>query len=131
MILTCKNCNKILTGRWKNFCSRRCGSLYYVKTHHKETDIEKKIREWLEKENIPFKVQESIKNISVPDFVIDKVAVYADGDYWHSKPRRKYLDQRITIRLEKLGYKVLRFTGTEIHKEFDKVASIIAKEIKC
>ena len=119
--LKCKNCGKVLSGRWKNYCSRRCGSLYYVKTHHKETNLEKKVREWLESKNIEFKTQESIGNISVPDFVINKVAVYCDGEYWHDRPRRKYLDGRINTRLEKLGYKVLRFKGNDILKNFETV----------
>jgi|SRR5579859_7982835 very-short-patch-repair endonuclease len=117
----CKNCNKPLTGRWKNYCSRRCGSLYYIKNNHKETDIEKKLREWLVSQGIQFKIQESISNITVPDFLIDKIAVFADGDYWHDKPRRKYLDQRINTRLEKLGYKVLRYKGSDILKNFETV----------
>ena len=126
--LKCKNCGKVLSGRWKNYCSRRCGSLYYVKNNHKETDIEKKIREWLESKNIPFKTQESISNISVPDFLIDKTALYCDGDYWHNKPRRKYLDQRINARLEKLGYKVLRYKGSDILNNFETVTTNITNE---
>ena len=127
--LKCKNCGKVLSGRWKNYCSRRCGSLYYVKNHHNETDIEKKVREWLESKNIQFKTQESISNISVPDFLIDKTALYCDGDYWHNKPRRKYLDQRINTRLEKLGYKVLRFKGSDILKNFETVTTNIINSI--
>ena len=119
MELKCKNCGKTLTGRWKNFCSRKCGTLLYIKTHHKETDIEKKMREWLELNKIKFESQVSISNITVPDFVIGNIILFVDGDYWHSTPRRKYTDQRINRRLEKLGYTVLRYKGSDILKNFD------------
>jgi len=126
MELKCKNCGKVLKGRWKNYCSRKCGSLFYIASHHHETDIEKKMREWLEKQNINFKSQVSIKNISVPDFVLDNnVLIYCDGDRWHSGAKRRFRDARINSRLQKLNYIVLRYKGSAILKEFDKVAEDI------
>lgn len=127
--LKCKNCGKSLSARRKNFCSRRCGAFNYIKSHYKETDIEKKVREFLESKKIPFKVQESIKNITIPDFLVDNIAIYCDGDYWHSKPRRQYLDKRINGRLEKLGYTVLRYKGSDILKNFDKVTVDLLKNL--
>lgn len=128
---TCKNCGKVLSGRWKNFCSRRCGSLFYIKNNHKETNIEKKMREWLENNHIEFKAQESISNITVPDFVIGKIILFVDGLYWHDRPRRKYTDQRINKRLEKLGYTVIRFNDAEILKDFDSVTEKLNTVITC
>ncbi len=120
----CKNCGVELKGRWKNFCSRRCGGFFYIKTHSKETSIEKKIREWLEQQGIEHKVQVAIRNITLADFVLkENLVVYADGDYWHRN--RKWKDERINKRLEKLGYTVLRFSETDINTNFDKVASTI------
>lgn len=129
MELKCKNCDKKLTGRWKNFCCRKCGSLYYIRTHHKETDIERKLRIWLESKNIKFATQQTVENITVPDFLIGKIALFADGEFWHDRPRRKYLDNRINIRLEKRGYKVLRYKGSDILKNFDSVANDICSNI--
>jgi very-short-patch-repair endonuclease len=129
MTLKCKNCGKRLAGRWKNYCSRKCGSLYHIKTHHKETDIEKKVREWLEQHGIRFETQASISNISVPDFLIAKTAVYCDGDYWHDKPKRKYHDTRINTRLAKLGYQVLRYKGSDILNQFELVAKDLTDKL--
>lgn len=126
----CKNCNKKLSGRWKNFCSRKCGGFFYIKNNAKETGIERKIREWLEREKIPFQSQVAIKNITLADFVLrDKLVVYSDGSYWHSLPKRKYYDSRINRRLEKLGYKVLRFDEKVINDEFDTVINVITNEL--
>ena len=127
--MNCKNCGKVLKGRWKNYCSRRCGSLYYIKNNHKETNIEKKVREWLELKGIKFESQKSISNISVPDFVIGDVIIYCDGIWWHDRPRRKYKDSIINKRLVKLGYRVLRFTDFEILNNFDKVTGDILNNI--
>ncbi len=127
----CKNCGKELSGRWKNFCSRRCGGFYYIRTHAKETGIEKKMREWLETSGLVFKTQVPIKNITLVDFVLgDKLCVYCDGTYWHSLPKRKYYDDRINKRLEKLGYTVLRFDEQVINKDFNKVAETICQHIQ-
>jgi very-short-patch-repair endonuclease len=127
--LKCKNCGKKLSGRWKSYCSVRCGSLFYIKTHHKETDIEKKVREWMESKNIKFEEQASISNITVPDFKIGNTIFYCDGDFWHDQKRRKYKDGIINKRLVKLGYKVIRFKGSDILHNFDKVTTKILNNI--
>ena len=129
MELNCKNCGKKLTGRWKNYCSRRCGCLYYIKNNHKETDLEKKMRLWLESQGIKFEEQKTIGNITVPDFVIGNVILFVDGEFWHDRPRRVFTDARINKRLEKLGYKVLRYKGNDILHNFDKVAQDILSNL--
>ncbi|CAK0744964.1 hypothetical protein CCP3SC5AM1_1260008 [Gammaproteobacteria bacterium] len=122
----CKNCGVELKGRWKNFCSRKCGGFFYIKNHAKETSIERKVREWLETTTIPFKTQVAIRNITLADFTLgDKLVCYTDGDFWHSTPRRKWCDNRINQRLEKLGFIVVRVSETDINKDFNKVTKII------
>jgi len=45
-------------------------------------------------------------DIAIPD---EKIAVYVDGEYWHSFPDRTKRDKIITKKLEEKGWKVLRF----------------------
>ena len=44
-----------------------------------------------------------------------KVLIYVDGLQWHSSVRQRTLDNRITNRLQMMGYLVLRFLGGEVH----------------
>ena len=41
--------------------------------------------------------------------------IYVDGLAFHSDPRQRVHDNRITNRLQMMGYRVLRFLGTETH----------------
>ena len=43
-----------------------------------------------------------------------KVLIYVDGLQWHSSVRQRTHDNRITNRLQTVGYKVLRFLGSEV-----------------
>ena len=43
-----------------------------------------------------------------------KVLIYVDGLQWHSSVRQRTLDNRITNRLQMMGYLVLRFLGSEV-----------------
>ena len=42
------------------------------------------------------------------------VLIYVDGLQWHSSVRQRTLDNRITNRLQMMGYLVLRFLGSEV-----------------
>ena len=44
-----------------------------------------------------------------------QLLIYVDGLEWHSAPRQRVHDNRITNRLQALGYHVVRFLGTETH----------------
>lgn len=44
-----------------------------------------------------------------------QLLIYVDGLEWHSEPRQRVHDNRISNRLQALGYRVLRFLGTETH----------------
>lgn len=48
-----------------------------------------------------------------------KLLIYVDGLVWHSEVRQRVHDNRITNRLQMLGYRVLRFLGTETHNTPD------------
>lgn len=79
-----------------------------------------------------------------PDIVFDKykIAIFADGDFWHGKDfirkhsqltpfwRKKIKlnilrDRRDNAALRRRGYKVLRFWGSVIKKNSDKVSEKI------
>jgi len=52
--------------------------------------------------------------------------LYVDGLEWHSAPRQRVHDNRITNRLQTLGYRVFRFLGTETHSHPERcVAQVI------
>jgi ATP-dependent helicase YprA (DUF1998 family) len=44
-----------------------------------------------------------------------KILIYVDGLQWHSSIRQRVHDGRTTNRLQMLGFRVLRFLGTETH----------------
>jgi len=44
-----------------------------------------------------------------------QLLIYVDGLEWHSEPQQRVHDNRISNRLQALGYRVLRFLGTETH----------------
>ena len=83
-----------------------------------------------------------------PDIVFPKsrVAIFADGDFWHGRDFDKWRkkipafwqdkiakniarDAIQTKALKKQGYKVLRFWGSVIKKSPDKVAAKVVKTL--
>ena len=62
--------------------------------------------------------------IGPPDIVVDlgevKVAIEADGDYWHNyqlRPWRELKDREKDARLRAAGYMVFRFREREIKRD--------------
>lgn len=125
---TCTICGKewktptkrVLEGKT---CTRKCAAIKgFLARKQKETDIEKKVRLLLDRIGVPYVAQIPLKGFCVPDFVVcNKVVVFCDGEYFHSKPKKKYKDSVVTNRLIKKGYTVLRFSGEQIHKHIRKV----------
>lgn len=83
-----------------------------------------------------------------PDFIIEKkrIAVFCDGDFWHGykynekkKPSKKFWrdkietnmrrDQRITRKLRREGWSVLRFWEHDIEKRPEACVSRIKRKI--
>lgn len=132
--INCKQCGKekeIFPSRvkqdGKNFCSGKCVSLYNVShMNTKNTDIELLIEQELIKRNICFKPQYSLLNLTIVDFFIEpNIVIYCDGDYWHSLEKAKIRDSKNNLALSSNGYKVFRFTGTEIKKSVDNCVNRI------
>jgi ATP-dependent helicase YprA (DUF1998 family) len=46
-----------------------------------------------------------------------KVLIYVDGLEWHSSVRQRTLDNRITNRLQTMGYIAMRFLGTQVNRD--------------
>ncbi len=113
------------------------------------TDIEKLLIEIVR----PFwKVERYRKNVKSlpgkPDILFprSKIAVFADGDFWHGKKFKKWgpkvpifwrkkitgnilRDRQQSQTLKKAGYRVLRFYGSDIKKKPKFIRSLIARNI--
>lgn len=111
--------------------------------YRKMTDIEKIIYDFLKKENIDFKFQYFISSTSTHsyDFKIKGIPliIEADGDYWHGGPECKIHSWNVDTKketdvlkdsiAESKGIKVLRFWGSDIKENTDKVFIHILEEI--
>jgi len=68
-----------------------------------------------------------LSRFTFPDFLIRKkmVAIYVDGDYWHSKTKTKdALQDKVLIAA---GYRVLRIQECEVKRGAEVVLSRIAE----
>lgn len=135
---TCQICKKIflvkpsvISGKNKGiFCSQKCQGIWTKKNMpNKETSIEKAIEVSLKRYDIPYIKQCPIENITIADFLIpDKIVVQCDGDYWHSPKINKGRDAKQDIILTSKGYRIFRFSETEIKESPDKCILKIAGE---
>ncbi len=60
--------------------------------------------------------------------VYPNIVIFADGDYWHSLPHAIKRDIEVDKKLLENNYKIMRFKGSEINKNFEVVKTKI-KEI--
>ena len=83
---------------------------------NKNTDIELILQKGLINMGIGFNTQIYVPGVAIIDIVPKntKLAVFADGNYWHNYPDGKEYDRKQTKKLQKLGWTVLRFWGSEI-----------------
>ena len=88
---------------------------------HKESSIERIIREWLQEKNIEFIAQYYIDlrelgaNWTYVDFFIEpNICLYCDGNYYHLLLNAKKCDEEQNRILPQMGYNVIRLTETEI-----------------
>ena len=83
------------------------------------------------RKGVDFSTQHPIKNSFILDFAFSskKIAIECDGEVWHSSPEAVKRDRFKDHILRKLGWTVIRFTGTEILEDpsrcVDKVFSIV------
>lgn len=120
-----------------------------AKVRVKDTDIEKILGETIK----PFwKIERYRKNVKSlpgkPDIVFpkSKIAIFADGDFWHGKDFKKWKSgiptfwrkkisgniqrDRLQVKaLRKAGYRVLRFYGSKIKRDSQYVYSAIERNL--
>lgn len=97
----------------------------------RDTDIERKIQEELARREIACYRNSLVVN-AYPDFSFPdrKLVVFADGDYWHSLRHMMERDNRINRELQANGWKVLRFTGSQIKHDVSQVVDKIEELLR-
>lgn len=110
----CENCGKVFepkSARKTRYCSLAC-----YKSSRNETSIEKKVREFLEDNNIVFESQVQFKRYVV-DFLLPRIKtiIECDGEYWHNKDDNvKNRDKEKDRYLEEIGFEVVRLKEKDI-----------------
>ena len=98
----------------RRFCSRRCVGMWSTAHQQRPTGIERRMAEALASAGVHYEMHVGIGRFVV-DFLLDAcVVVEADGDYWHSLPQNIARDAAKDAFLRDAGYKVWRFTESEI-----------------
>jgi len=97
------------------------------------TSIEIALQNELKKRNIPFETHLAIEKICRPDIVFlnYKLAVQADGDYWHGDnfPKQQQRDIENDAKLKNKGWTILRFSGSEIQANISACIDKIELEL--
>lgn len=78
-----------------------------INTMGRESVLERRVREILEKLDIPFTKEKRFGKYSVDFYLGYKISLEVQGDYWHSIPERIKTDRRKKAYLESLGHTVL------------------------
>ncbi len=97
----------------------------------KNTSIEIMLQKELSKRGIKYETHFPVCGICQPDIVFPnkKIAVFADGDYWHAKEFKEGLvwrrDRKQERVLEDDGWRVLRFWGHELRENVEKCVDMI------
>lgn len=100
----------------------------------RKNDIEPILQRRFNKDGSFYEFPENIdfdNILTIPDFYIEagktKLCVYADGHTYHERTERQALrDRNIDRELQRIGFKVLRYTGQEIRKN----CSLVVENIK-
>jgi G:T-mismatch repair DNA endonuclease (very short patch repair protein) len=103
------------------FCSQSCRSIYNITqgAMASPTSIEIILYQTLDLLNVEYIRQHPIPEAgTVPDaYVPDRrIALYADGAYWHALPKTAVRDQRQNQELTRLGYSVRRLTEADLRR---------------
>lgn len=95
---------------------------------HTNTTIEIILQDALRALDISFETHQSLLGVCIPDIIIpeSRIAIFADGDYWHSLPKTYKRDKRQNTLLLKQGWLPMRFSEHSIRAD----ASWCANEIK-
>ena len=101
-----------------------------------DTKLELKLQDSLRNRNILFQTHKPIHG--QPDiFVEPNICIFVDGCYWHGcllcfskgirpdRVKQRLRDEKISVTLNEMGYKVFRFYEHDIKNDFDRVIDII------
>jgi very-short-patch-repair endonuclease len=101
------------------FCSRSCRASYHIRKASliSPTSIERLLIDELNSRNIKYEFQYQISSWVI-DFAIPerRLAIEADGVYWHGLPNVQEKDARKDKDLRQRGWNIIHFTGDEIRK---------------
>ena len=136
----CLQCGKIfyklpcqMTKGRGQFCSRSCNASYHIRkaSLNSPTSIEQALIEELEARNLSYEFQYQFDSWILDfAFPVHKLAIEADGIYWHSLPNIVEKDARKDADLQSQGWTVLRFTGDEIRESPQRCVDEIVKVLK-
>ena len=117
--------------RTAKYCSNRCHNVSIIHPVQ-DTSIEKALQAGLSSRGIKFARQYAIMSLTRADLAIPdkRVAIFADGDYWHSRPGAPERDVLITMMLSANGWKVLRFWEHQIRANVKSCVDQIETELR-
>lgn len=129
---TCNHCGKeFQLPTWETkkgkgmFCSRYCYTHYQG-----ESSIETIMRKALEERKINFQQEVKFGRYHA-DFLLPESKIIIECDsYWHESEYARKRDVRKDNFLQKLGYRIFRFSDTQIKKSINKCLKIIPLNIK-
>lgn len=109
----------------ERFCSRNCRLI-----HQGPTDIEELLINELDKTGIDYSFQYSL-GPWILDFAFleYRLAVEADGVYWHSLPENLERDKRKDTWLLAHGWAILRLAGPDVKKSPEKCINMIIAQL--
>jgi len=95
-------------------------------SYARPTSIERALRAALEAAGVS-----ALPEYIVGPYAIDlalpeqRIAIEADGDYWHGRPQQRAVDARKDAALTAVGWRVLRFKGSEIEANVDRCVAAV------
>lgn len=103
----------------------------------RDTSIEVALQGELDGRSVFYEKHVPVCGVCQPDivFIDEKIAVFADGNYWHSKDFKDGLvwerDRRQDRVLRESGWRVLRFWESEINDDVSRCVDIVEGVINC
>ncbi len=124
-ITPCIICGKNILDRTdlkRIVCYGKCNAIHKmvnrkIKMTSIEVKIDKQLKWMYRRTGVKYEKQKRFGNVTIPDFYIPSMnlIIYCDGDYWHSLPKAIEKDKRQNEFLRSKGYRVARFTETQIN----------------
>ena len=88
------------------------------------TNIEEKVRDYLEKNGVDYVFQYPTRSGFVIDFVIvdQRIAIEVDGSHWHTSKKAKKRDRFKDYQLKREGWRVIRIK----EEDMDNLDSLLS-----